>query len=191
MGKILLLYSIVLYVVTTYAEAACSCTVNTTCKPSGYLQGVEGDCVSLNNSDCCVSGQKYTTYKCSPTVTNATPAILTINGFDAGEDGGSESSCDGKYHKNTEFITALSTGWFNGGSRCGKKIEISINEKKVQATVVDECDSMHGCDKTHAFQPPCGYNMIDASKAVWEALGVPESASEYGYMNVVWRDVVN
>ncbi|KHN42207.1 Putative ripening-related protein 2 [Glycine soja] len=32
------------------------------------------------------------------------------------------------------------------------------------------CDSTKGCDADHDYQPPCANNIVDASKAVWEAL---------------------
>ncbi|CAA3020955.1 Hypothetical predicted protein [Olea europaea subsp. europaea] len=40
--------------------------------------------------------------------------------------------------------------------------------------VVDECDSTLGCDSDHDYQLPCPNNIVDASKVVWKALGVPE-----------------
>ncbi|PNX56644.1 ripening-related protein 2-like, partial [Trifolium pratense] len=35
--------------------------------------------------------------------------------------------------------------------------------------------STKGCDEDHDYQPPCPNNIVDASKAVWKALGVPEN----------------
>lgn len=119
---------------------------------------------------------------------NGTPGILTVNGFAEGEDGGGAAACDGQYHSNTEMIAALSTGWFAGGSRCGKTINITANGKTVQATIVDECDSNNGFDAEHAFQPPCGTNIVDVSNAVWEALGVSQNDPNYGQMPVTWSD---
>ncbi|KAK9273389.1 hypothetical protein L1049_018199 [Liquidambar formosana] len=52
--------------------------------------------------------------------------------------------------------------------------------------VVDECDSTMGCDKDHDYQPPCDNNIIDASKTVWEALGVPHD--NWGGMDITWSD---
>ncbi|KAF4394118.1 hypothetical protein F8388_017931 [Cannabis sativa] len=43
--------------------------------------------------------------------------------------------------------------------------------------VVDECDSTAGCDADHDYQPPCPNNIVDASKAVWKALGVSKVSS--------------
>lgn len=79
---------------------------------------------------------------------------------------------------------ALSTGWFNGGSRCGKKIKITANNgRSTTAKVVDECDSMHGCDREHAWQPPCDNNIVDGSDPVWEALGLNK---DLGRVPVRW-----
>jgi hypothetical protein len=44
--------------------------------------------------------------------------------------------------------------------------------RTTSATVVDECDSMHGCDDKHDFNPPCANNDVDASMAVWQELGL-------------------
>ncbi|CAA6674900.1 unnamed protein product [Spirodela intermedia] len=100
-------------------------------------------------------------------------AILTNNDFSEGGDGGGASSCDGKFHSNSERIVALSTGWFSGGSRCNKLIRITAaNGRSTMAKVVDECDSLHGCDAEDAFQPPCKNNIVDGSNAVWNALGL-------------------
>ncbi|KAG9132580.1 hypothetical protein Leryth_022174 [Lithospermum erythrorhizon] len=107
----------------------------------------------------------------------STKAILTINSFEKGGDGGGPSECDGKYHSNNELIVALSTRWYNGGSRCHQFITITArNGKTVRAKVVDECDSQHGC-KT---------NIVDASQAVWIALDVPKS--DWGWMDITWSD---
>ncbi|KAK8352732.1 hypothetical protein V6Z12_A05G112300 [Gossypium hirsutum] len=116
-------------------------------------------------------GQIYPTYKCSPPVTSSTKAKLTNNDFSQCGFGGGPSVCDEQYHSNSECIVALSTGWYNGGSRCGKMIRImASNGKSVTAKVVDECDSMHGCDEAHAYQRPCNNKIIDGSNAVWSAL---------------------
>jgi len=52
--------------------------------------------------------------------------------------------------------------------------------------VVDECDSKRGCDAEHDFQPPCPNNVVDASKAVWKALGVPKR--DWGESDIHWSD---
>ncbi|CAI5534634.1 unnamed protein product [Closterium sp. Naga37s-1] len=162
-----------------------------TCKPSGSFRAPASvPCNSDNMSDCCKPLSKYYKYTCSPPVSHATSAILTLNGFGDGQDGGGESSCDGRFHSNTERVVALSTGWFANRRRCGRQIRISAsNGRSVLATVVDECDSRAGCDRMHAGQPPCIINDVDASAAVWQALGIGESDSRYGYMKVTWQDV--
>ncbi|VAH04791.1 unnamed protein product [Triticum turgidum subsp. durum] len=103
-------------------------------------------------------------------------AILVIL-LQKGQEGGPPSECDGKFHSNKEMIVALSTRWYAGGRRCGKMINITSkkNGRTVQAKVVDECDSNHGC-KT---------NIVDTSEAVWKALGLD---SNIGEVPVTWSD---
>ncbi|KAK8702551.1 hypothetical protein V6N13_020901 [Hibiscus sabdariffa] len=160
-----------------------------TCDPSGNIQGTTpppGQCNQENDAECCVEGEVYATYTCSPPVSDSTPATLTINSFQEGGDGGGPSKCDNQYHSDDEPVVALSTGWFGQSSRCNKFININGNGNNVTALVVDECDSRVGCDDEHAYQPPCRNNIVDASKAVWTALGVPES--EQGELDVTWSD---
>uniref|UniRef100_A0A452YKZ6 Ripening-related protein grip22 n=1 Tax=Aegilops tauschii subsp. strangulata TaxID=200361 RepID=A0A452YKZ6_AEGTS len=106
-----------------------------------------------------------------------TPGVMTVNGFEKGQEGGPPSECDGKFHSNKDMIVALSTRWYAGGRRCGKMINITSkhNGRTVQAKVVDECDSNHGC-KT---------NIVDTSEAVWKALGLD---SNIGEVPVTWSD---
>ncbi|KAI6702121.1 hypothetical protein NL676_011257 [Syzygium grande] len=75
---------------------------------------------------------------------------------------------------------------YNNGKRCHKEITINGNGRSVKAKVVDECNLTMGCDKDHDFQPPCLNNIVDASKAVWEALGVPKS--DCGEMEIFWSE---
>jgi len=63
-----------------------------------------------------------------------------------GQDGGGPSECDSAYHSDGEKVVALSTGWFSNMARCGHRIKVSANGNSVYAKVVDECDSVHGCD---------------------------------------------
>ncbi|XP_062083556.1 kiwellin-like [Humulus lupulus] len=140
------------------------------------------ECQPSGTFDC--DGETFPIYSCSPPVTLLTRAELTNNDFSEGGDGGGASSCDGKFHKNSELIVALSTGWFDGGSRCGKMIRITAsNGRRVKAKVVDECDSMRGCDEEHAGQPPCRNNVVDGSDAVWSALGLNK---DLGIVDVTW-----
>ncbi|KAL8162498.1 hypothetical protein V2J09_013987 [Rumex salicifolius] len=165
------------------------------CRPSGTLIGTQApeDECDPSGSDCCEAGQSYTTYQCSPQVSGTTSATLTLMEgkeadegiFEDGGDGGAPSACDGMYHSNNNPVVALSTGWYEGGSRCGKEVVINGNGMSVRATVVDMCDSTMGCDKDHGYQPPCRNNIVDGSMAVWEALGVPMSQGE---MQVTWSD---
>ena len=160
-----------------------------TCKPGGSIEGRKpppNQCNQENASDCCADGKFYPIFKCSPGVTSSTKATLTLNSFQKGGDGGAPSECDSQYHSDDTPVVALSTGWYNNGNRCLHSINIHGNGKSVKAMVVDECDSTMGCDSDHDYQPPCANNIVDASKAVWKALGVPES--DWGKMDIYWSD---
>ncbi|CAF1380887.1 unnamed protein product [Rotaria sp. Silwood1] len=156
-----------------------------TCSPSGVLQGTHTLCNTENFSTCCKSNVNYTQYTCSPSSTSS--AILTLNSFREGGDGGFGGACYGAFYPDTQRVVALSTGWFNRGSRCGKMITIHGNGKTTTAEVVDECDSVHGCDDEHAGQPPCRNNIVDGSPAVWQALGVSKNDPRYGQLSVSWN----
>ncbi|KAL6130910.1 hypothetical protein ACLB2K_069288 [Fragaria x ananassa] len=163
-----------------------------TCNPSGKVVGKKPpkkQCNPENQSECCKKGKLYPIYKCSPPVSHHTKATLTINSFKKGGDGGAPSECDGKFHSDNNPVVALSTGWFNNRKRCSHYITIHGNGRSVKAKVVDECDSTMGCDPDHDYQPPCPHNIVDASKAVWKALGVKESDSRWGEMPIFWSDV--
>ncbi|KAL0904122.1 hypothetical protein M5K25_026196 [Dendrobium thyrsiflorum] len=156
------------------------------CNPSGYLHGRTENCNREDNSDCCRGGESYHRYHCSPQVTGETKAIMTINSFAKGGDGGGPSECDNKYHSDNEKVVALSTGWYNHGSRCLKNIRINANGRSVLAKVVDECDSVNGCDYDHDYQPPCQNNIVDASPAVWKALEIPKA--NIGEYHITWSE---
>ncbi|KAK9002986.1 hypothetical protein V6N11_060560 [Hibiscus sabdariffa] len=152
------------------------------CHGSTPSPPASGNCQPSGSLRC--GSQTYPTYTCSPPVTSSTRAKLTNNDFSQGGDGGGPSECDEHYHENSELIVALSTGWYNGGSRCGKMILIrASNGRSVKAKVVDECDSRHGCDEEHAYQPPCKNNIVDGSDAVWSALGLNK---DVGIVDVTW-----
>uniref|UniRef100_A0A453IVB1 Bifunctional inhibitor/plant lipid transfer protein/seed storage helical domain-containing protein n=1 Tax=Aegilops tauschii subsp. strangulata TaxID=200361 RepID=A0A453IVB1_AEGTS len=68
------------------------------CQPSGYLPGRSGNCEMSNSPDCCVDGRQYVQFLCSPPVSATTPAVLTLNSFEKGKDGGLPSECDNAYH---------------------------------------------------------------------------------------------
>ncbi|KEH18877.1 Ripening related protein family [Medicago truncatula] len=103
-------------------------------------------------------------------------AILTLNSFEKGGDGGAPSECDNKFHSDKTLVVALSSALFNHKKRCLKEITIFGNGKRVNAKVVDECDSSKGCKN----------NIVDGSAAVWKALGVPEKRR--GEMSIFWSD---
>ena len=66
---------------------------------------------------------------------------------------------------------------------------ITINENSgnsVTVQVVGECDSVNGCDVTQGNAPPCVENVVMASPAVWEQLGVPPSQSSK--LDITWSD---
>jgi hypothetical protein len=157
------------------------------CQYSGYLPGRSGGCNTNNSPDCCVDGQQYQRFLCSPPVTvPATWAVMTVNSFRKGEDGGYPSECDMAYHDDSEMVVALSTGWYNSMSRCGRNIKITAKDGAfAYAMVVDECDSLNGCDAEHNYEQPCGYNVVDASPAVWVALGLDQ---DVGLEDVIWSD---
>ncbi|XP_021900206.1 putative ripening-related protein 1 [Carica papaya] len=160
-------------------------------KPNGKLRGKKpppGKCDQGNESKCCKERKFYTTYKCSPPVIASTKATLIINNFEEGHDGGGPSECDNNYHLDKEPMVALSTGWYNKRSRCLKYINIHGNGRTVKVKVVDECNSTMGCDDEHDYQPVCSNNIVDASKAVWKALGVPESTNKWGQTDIYWSD---
>ncbi|KAF5749359.1 hypothetical protein HS088_TW04G01327 [Tripterygium wilfordii] len=60
-----------------------------------------------------------------------TKALLTLNDFRKGGYKGVPAKCDGRWHEKSERVVALSTGWYNGGSRCGKMIRIKASDGKV------------------------------------------------------------
>lgn len=189
------------------AQQGCggSCSSGDDC--AGQLTCIDGQCTNdpdvgsnqcgggtcsatQENPDTCCEANSCTKTTCSPPVSSDTPAILTLNNFEAGGDGGGASQCDNQFHNNSEMVVALSTGWFDNGNRCGKQIVItSVSDgATATATVVDQCDSTNGCDSEHAGQPPCRNNVVDASDAVWQALGVSSDDSRYGSMAITWAD---
>ena len=95
------------------------------------------------------------------------------------------SECDNAYHSDEEKVVALSTGWFSNMARCGHRIKITANGNSVYAKVVDECDSVEGCDEDHNFEPPCDNNIVDASPAVWDALGLDQNV---GMVDITWSE---
>lgn len=163
-----------------------------TCNPTGHIDGVTpSQCDTGHMSDCCKTGETYGKYYCSPPITApATKATLTLNGFGQGQDGGGAPACTpNRWYSASEAVVAMSTGWFENYKRCGTTIRIHGNGRSTVATVVDECDSRAGCDAAHAFQPPCAIDIVDASQAVWGALGVFDGDGRYGFMAVTWSQI--
>ncbi|XP_009757783.1 kiwellin-like [Nicotiana tabacum] len=191
-----------IFISSSSAISSCNGPCQTLDDCDGQLICIRGKCNDdpdvgtniCNNSppdpnNCQPSGQvnchgTHPIYRCSPPVTGSTSAKLTLNDFSEGGDGGGPSKCDDQYHDNNERIVALSTGWYAGGSRCGKMIRIRANNgKSVTAKVVDGCDSTTGCDAEHGYQRPCKYNIVDASVAVWRDLGLD---TDTGVVPITW-----
>ena len=162
---------------------------SSSCKPSGSIRGRSGRCNPENDSVCCEDGRRYTTFACSPPVVaggGGTRATLTLNSFADHGDGGGAASCTGTFFGDGERVVALSTGWFAKRSRCGGSVVIRArNGRSVAAKGVDECDSLHGCDDEHNFEPPCASNIVDGSPAVWKALGLNTNDGE---VPVTWSE---
>ncbi|KAL3723011.1 hypothetical protein ACJRO7_035233 [Eucalyptus globulus] len=145
---------------TSCADVQAQC-----CRPSGRIRGKNpppGQCNTGDDSDCCKDGQMYPVNGCSPPVSGHTRAHLTLNSFEEGRDGGGLSD------------------------RCLGNITIYSNGRCVEAMVVDERDSTMGCDEEHDYQPLCDYDMVDASRAVWEALGVPKDS--WDWVDITWSN---
>lgn len=103
---------------------------------------------------------------------------------------GGPSECNGNYHSDDLTIVALSTGWYKGGNRCFNNTAINANGGAwwagghggdsgwVYVTM--------GCDEDHYYQPLCPNNIVDASKAVWKAMGVP--LDNWVDLDIPWSD---
>nr|TKS13851.1 hypothetical protein D5086_0000049270 [Populus alba] len=63
-----------------------------------------------------------------------------LSGERSCDEGGAPSECDERYHAKTERVVALSTGWYDGGSRCGRMIKITASNGR--------------SDSEHGFLPP-------------------------------------
>ncbi|KAK9058294.1 hypothetical protein SSX86_023134 [Deinandra increscens subsp. villosa] len=160
------------------------------CKPSGHIRGRKPpfqDSASktvtrfvASHTSCTPHTHVLLRFQLPPT------ALLHLDSFEKGRDGGAPSKCDNRYHSDNSPVVALSTGWYRNGERCRNFIRINANGRSVKAMVVDVCDSSVGCDKHHDYLPPCQNNIIVASKAIWEALGIP--GNSWGEMQITWTD---
>ncbi|KAM3245214.1 hypothetical protein ACQJBY_056498 [Aegilops geniculata] len=111
---------------------------------------------------------------CTASEVGDLPAVMSVNGFENGEEGG-PASCDGQYHSDDLFLVSMASKWYGPGLRCGRMISIKrLIGTSVQAMVVDDCGD------------GCGDNEISTSAAVWKALGIDTSTGE---VPVLWSDV--
>ncbi|KAG9440363.1 hypothetical protein H6P81_020528 [Aristolochia fimbriata] len=192
MARVVLVLPSLLVVVATVLSSShvngFSSSSHGTCRPIGYLKGKTPKTVKCDDS-CCKTGKLYPQYRCSPPIKTSdfTRATMTLSSFSNNGDSGGPTECDDKFHSDDERVVALSTGWYDHGSRCLKNITITGNGRTVLAKIVDECDSVHGCDADNEFQPPCRNNVVAASRAVWKALGIPKAdiGDEY---EITWSD---
>ena len=71
-----------------------------TCHVSGFIHGKGRNCDRETGLDkCCIAGKRYPQFRCSPPVSAKTPAILTFNRFENGEDATRITSCDMRFHR--------------------------------------------------------------------------------------------
>lgn len=125
-----------------------------TCNPSGRIVGKQpppGQCNHENQSDCCKRGKLYTTYKCSPQVSQRTKVTLTINSFEKGGDGGGPSECDNKYHPDNTPVVAV---WHSqqGGSARGKSAWTTLLS---MVMLSEEPTLQNGAVYRHSKMVPC------------------------------------
>uniref|UniRef100_A0A0E0BBH8 Ripening-related protein 4 n=1 Tax=Oryza glumipatula TaxID=40148 RepID=A0A0E0BBH8_9ORYZ len=159
------------------------------CHASGYVyfHGNETRCPK-GSHDCCVAGERYPRFRCSPPDDAGDPDAEGVRPRRG--DGGAPTSCDMLFHRNTQLVVALSSGWLRlgGARRCNRRIRVftgAASGRSVVVKVVDECDSVNGCREEHGFAPPCRNNAVGGSPAVWKKLGLNASVGEF---EVVWSD---
>ncbi|KAH7931003.1 hypothetical protein BV22DRAFT_1190764 [Leucogyrophana mollusca] len=70
----------------------------------------------------------------------------------------------GSYNQPTDFIVALDSSQFDGGSHCFEMITVTVNGKSTQAQITDEC-------------PSCPWGALDFSKGLFEFFA-PTSVGE-------------
>ncbi|KAJ7947841.1 Kiwellin, partial [Quillaja saponaria] len=134
----LLFNTITLLPLSTNAISSCNGPCKTLNDCSGQLICINGKCNDDPDVGTTICSKGGSTSPTPSTGSCQSSGNLICNGGD----GGGPSACDEIFHENTERVVALSTGWYNRGSRCGKMIRITAkNGRSVTAKVVDECDS--------------------------------------------------
>ncbi|KAK1267737.1 hypothetical protein QJS04_geneDACA000319 [Acorus gramineus] len=141
----------------------------------GGGDGGGGACFPFSSANC--KFISYPLYNCSPPITSpSTQATLSFNLL-LGPGSLLSPSCDGVRHTQFDLVVSISTGWFLSGNLCGRSIRISAsNGRTVVARVVAQCNSASGCRGLR--QPPCGNNVIEATSAIFRALGLPILGSQ-------------
>uniref|UniRef100_M8C1E3 Uncharacterized protein n=1 Tax=Aegilops tauschii TaxID=37682 RepID=M8C1E3_AEGTA len=88
------------------------------------------------------------------------PGVMTVSGFDKGEERG-PASCSGTYHDDMEFVMTVSTKLYTSGGLCGIMFRITSTEtgRSTMAEVVDECHD-------------CRDDQVGAPAGVWGRLGL-------------------
>lgn len=76
----------------------------------------------------------------------------------------------GVMNTDSDFIVALNTESWDGGSHCGQVITIQYGVKTVQATIMDECMG-------------CGYGGLDFTPGLFSALASLDAGLIYGSWN--------
>uniref|UniRef100_A0A0E0K2T3 Wall-associated receptor kinase galacturonan-binding domain-containing protein n=1 Tax=Oryza punctata TaxID=4537 RepID=A0A0E0K2T3_ORYPU len=133
---------------------------------------------------CCKRNQTYPTYDCSPptSTSRTTKAVMTLHDFDPLAPRGNVDT----------------NGGFPGGALHGVVFQPAITLSKGYPDLCQqqdrnrpgECDSQDGCNVGTYYLPPCGPNIIAASPAVWEILGLGATGNEtYRKHNVTLSDI--
>ncbi|WVZ74485.1 hypothetical protein U9M48_022664 [Paspalum notatum var. saurae] len=127
------------------------------CHASGILRGPKSGHVC---GECCRPGHFYPTYQCWPLVSTHTKTVMTLNDFSEGK-----TTVAARRNATANTTATPSASWHSpqGGTyykdkRCHKHIRIHARDRSVLAKFVDECDSLHGCDREHT-------HLVNASKA--------------------------
>ncbi|GAA6059624.1 hypothetical protein JCM10212_004127 [Sporobolomyces blumeae] len=86
--------------------------------------------------------------------------------------GGNPGAC-GDYHSDSDYIVALQSSMYSGGSHCGSYIKVTNTNTgaSTKVKVADECPSCEGSES------------IDLSTAAFEAIG----SKDKGVLPVSWN----